>query len=130
MKILFLSPATTDTCSFYRCGGIAPSLALMGDHQIDVREWGKVIMHWEMLTRYDLIMMQRPFQPEALSLAEYVKLLGIPLWIDYDDNLLVVPPENPQADLYGPETREVIKKLISIATVVTVTTEQIGRAHV
>jgi glycosyltransferase involved in cell wall biosynthesis len=43
---------------------------------------------------FDLVMMQRPFAAQAVSIGSYIKNLGIPLWIDWDDYMLDIPVEN------------------------------------
>lgn len=122
MNILILTPSVTDTCSFYRSGGIAPDLVKRFDINIRVAQWDKIILTWQNMITYDLVMMQRPFRAEAVNLADYLKHLKIPVWIDYDDNLFVVPPENPQFKIYDAEARENIKRLLQLADIVTVTT--------
>jgi hypothetical protein len=124
IRILFISPEKTDSCSFYRAGGIAPDLERKyPDCRITVTQWNQIVLHWQVLIGYDLVMLQRPYAKEHLSLCDYVKNLKIPLWVDYDDNLLVVPSENKNFELYNPGTREDIKKILQLADVVTVTTE-------
>jgi len=128
MKILFLSPSKTDSCSFYRAGGVAPGLErMMNGTTISVLQWDQIIISWQTILNYDLIMLQRPFLPEHLQVCEYVKNAGVPLWLDYDDNLLAVPPENPRHELYNAQVREYIKKMLTLADVVSVPTEELKR---
>jgi len=129
IRLLFISPEKTDTCSFYRNGGIAPSLERKyPDCRITVAQWNQITLHWQVLLGYDVVMLQRPYAKEHLSLCEYIKNLKIPLWVDYDDNLLMVPSENKNFELYNPGTREDIKKILQAADVVSVTTEALMQA--
>lgn len=129
IRLLFISPEKTDTCSFYRNGGIAPDLERkFNDCRITVAQWNQITLHWQVLLGYDLVMLQRPYAKEHLSLCEYLKNFRIPLWVDYDDNLLAVPSENKNFELYNPATREDIKKILQMADVVSVTTEALKQA--
>lgn len=126
MKILFISPVVIDTCSFYRSGGIAPDLREKLGMDIDVVSWDKGMFHWQTLMDYNLVMMQRPYTDMALSMGNYIRDLGIPLWVDYDDNTLDVPPGNKAYETMLKQ-RETIKKIMMIADVLTVTTQELKR---
>jgi hypothetical protein len=125
MKMLFLTPNVIDTCSFYRSGGVAPDLRKRMNIEIDVRSWDMVALHWQSLLDYNLIMMQRPFNSQSLQLGLYIKDLGIPLWVDYDDLLLDLPEENTLLLKITEPVKEIIKNVISIADVVSVTTTRL-----
>ena len=125
MKLLFITPVTIDSCSFYRTGGIAPELSQRIKMKIDVTSWDRERFHWQNLLQYNLIMMQRPYTESALSMGKYAKEeLGIPLWIDYDDLLLNVPVSNQSYDTMK-AARGVIEKITALADVVTVTTQEL-----
>jgi hypothetical protein len=94
MKILFLTEFTFDSCSFYRAGGIAPDLMRQGSYEIDVRSLKDSHFHWQTLMKYDIAMFLRPYTDEALQMGLYLKELGVKLWIDHDDLLVDLPPEN------------------------------------
>lgn len=125
MKILFITPVTIDSCSFYRTGGIAPDLSEKLKIHIDVTSWDKERFHWQNIIKYNLIMMQRPYTESHYSMAKYAKEeLGIPIWLDYDDLLLSVPVSNKAHETMN-EARAVIEKVIAVADVVTVTTQEL-----
>ena len=128
MKILVLVYNRTDSCSFYRAGGIFPDIRRRMDVDITILQWNQIEIHWQEIIGYDLIYMQRPFSPETVSLCNYLKNFGIPVWVDYDDNLLEVPAENKHFALYGPETRENIKQILGMADMVTVTSPELAEA--
>jgi len=125
IKILFITPSITDSCSFYRSGGISADLSRKLNCTIDVVDW-RTTFHWQLLMGYDLVMMQRAFSNEAVNLLSYLKQMQIPVWADYDDNLMAVPPENPQFRIYGAESRENIRKILEGADVVSVTNKALA----
>jgi hypothetical protein len=122
MKILFITPNTTDSCSFYRTAGIAPDLREKLKMEIYVTSLDKEKFTWQNLLDYNLVMFQRPFSDTSLQMALYIKNMGIPLWVDFDDYLLDIPLGNPAYEVIT-KAREVIKKMTAIADVVSVTTD-------
>lgn len=126
MKLLMLLYSATDTCSFYRSGGIAPALEKAGKHldlQIDVKEWPTVgAVHWQLLHQYDIVMLQRAFNSGTASLCEYIRGNGIPLWLDWDDLLIDVPRENKMAYVVNFE-RDAIIQMAKVADIISVPTE-------
>ena len=130
MEILFLTYDLSDSCSFYRSAGIIKDLQKKIDHNITAIKWGDVALNWSFITRFDLIYLQRPFSKEALNLCNYVKLCNIPIWVDWDDNLFDVNPENPTYYLYNnPETKENIKGILKLADAVSVPTEYLRQTY-
>jgi len=76
----------------------------------------------------DFVFMQRPSTDGHAKVAEMCKINGTPLWIDYDDFLFEVPQDNPAYDAYMKrEVHNNIVKIIRMADVVTVSTEQLKR---
>jgi hypothetical protein len=75
-------------------------------------------------------MMQRPYTKESLDLCEFIKLLGKKLWVDYDDALFHVNPENKTHLLYeNQQTRSNIVKILGLSDVVTVTNEYLRQTY-
>jgi hypothetical protein len=122
-KILILTPSRTDACSFYRSGGVFPQIVKNSNIEVDIRQPDQIVLHWQILITYDIVMLQRPFSEDMVSLANYVKGLNIPLWVEFDDNLLAVPADNSKASLYNAPTRENIKTIMQLADVISVTTK-------
>lgn len=122
MKILFLTEFTFDSCSFYRAGGIAPDLMRQGSYEIDVRSLKDSYFHWQTLMKYDIVMFLRPWTDDALTMGTYLKDLGIKLWVDHDDLLIDLPPENRMTAMLSPRNIENFKRICELADVVTVTT--------
>lgn len=130
MDILFLSYNSADSCSFYRSAGVAHNLQKLSGHNIKAVSWKDINLDWASLNDFDLIMFQRPFNKPALDLISYIKQMNKKVWVDYDDNLLCVPPENGMHGTYNdPETQKALKGILSIADVITVTNEDLKAAY-
>ena len=127
MKILVLLHSATDSCSFYRAGGVLPELRKKIDVQILVVQWDQIELHWQRIIEFDLLFMQRPFTNEQASFVQFMKNFNIPVWVDYDDNVLEVPAENKHAFLYNDEVRANIKQILASADAVSVTTPHLKR---
>ena len=124
MKILFLVYNRTDACSFYRSGGIIHDLEKRTNHEISILEWKDANLDWQSIPKYDIIMMQRPYTEQALNLCVYLKNFNVKIWVDHDDNLFEVNPENKMVQFYdNPTTQNIIKQIIQLADVVSVTNE-------
>ncbi len=129
-EILFLTVCSEDTCAFYRSAGVVRDLRRKTKHNITLMQTTQAPMNWSFLTQFDLIMYQRPFNRESLNICGYVKQCGIKLWLDYDDNLFALNPENPTYYLYNnQEIKDNIKKMLGLADVVSVPTENLRQAY-
>lgn len=129
-EILFLTIENGDTCSFYRSAGILKDLRRKTKHNITLAQMNQVALNWSFLTQFDLIYHQRAFSKESLNVCGYVKQCGIKIWLDYDDNLFALNPENPTYPLYNnPETQSNIKAMLQLADVVSVPTEYLRQAY-
>jgi len=132
MKILALTPVRDDTTSFYRAAGIFRDLKRkLPGIEVDLFNVGEISkLTWSVIGLYDIVFLQRPYN--QLALARYLKLMHIPLWIDYDDNLFVIPQANQRAfDVYmtdeGIQTQLV--EIAKIADVVTVSTAALKKTY-
>jgi len=130
-EILFLTIQNADTCAFYRSSGVIKDLRRKTDDNITLIQWDQANMNWSLITQFDLIMMQRPFSRESLNLCNYIKQCNIKLWIDYDDNLFAVNPENQTYALYNnPDIQENIKGILKLADIVSVPTEYLRQIYI
>jgi hypothetical protein len=128
MEILFLTYNKTDACSFYRATGVAKDLRHKTGHNITVAEWKNMEMHWGTISDYDLIMIQRSHGKYGVDLCKHIKACKVPLWIDYDDNLLRIPQSNNKAtDIFDADNRENIKQILRMADAVSVTTPELKK---
>lgn len=131
-RVLFLNPDRSHTCSFYRSAGVATNLSkqLGSNFTIDVVAWPDMNTDWEELIKYDIVMMQRPYNAPLLDFARRVKMLRIKLWLDFDDNLLTVTGENRAWPVFNdPDIQRCVKTLITLADVVSVTNEDLREAY-
>ena len=131
MEILFLCLNTSDSCAFYRSTGIVKDLQKKINDRIIVADWSKVPLDWGFFSQYDLIMFQKPYTKQELNMCRYIKHLCIKIWIDYDDNLLAVNPENAAGpNLYhDPSVQENIKGILKLADAVSVPTEELRECY-
>ena len=129
MNILFLLYDRTEANSYYRSGGIAADLARQTGHKITVERWNEYEVQWQTLMQYDVLFLQRPFTDKALGMLRYAKSLGLKVWVDYDDNLMNVSPENPRFIFYSKkEIKDTIRKIILEADAISVTTLSLKQA--
>jgi len=132
MNILCLLVSKNDSCAFYRSSGIVPDLRkkLNGEHNIDMIQFGDVPLDWSLFIQYDLVFMQRHFSRESFNLCKYLRQCNIKIWLDYDDNLFALNPENPTYSLYNnPDIQENIKGMLKLADAVTVPTEYLRQSY-
>jgi len=120
INILCCVPQPVDATSFYRAVGPFAKLrrdfsevSLIFTHKVD----------WTVVKMSDIVFMQRPFREADVQVAEMAKRWRRPVWVDYDDDLLSVPPENPTHAIYGrKQAMECVAKCIALADHVTVST--------
>jgi len=124
-KILSVSTVAWDATAWYRSSGIIPDLSKrMG---IDFHAFQGRQFTWAQLMSYEIIFFQRPMTEDHLKLAEYVKDLGIKVWVDYDDNLFALPYEARAFLEYNNKVKQTMAKLLMIADHVTVSTGELKR---
>jgi hypothetical protein len=124
MEILFLGYDLSGANSFYRSTGITKDLQKKTGHNITTVTITQVDLDWSFINKFDLVLFQRPFTRVALSICAYIKECGIPLWIDWDDDLFHLNDDNPQFWTYNdPGIIDAMKGIISLADAVSVPTE-------
>lgn len=128
MKVLLLTMNRSDATSFYRASGVVRDLEKQAGATIDTYNWNQIPLTWDILTQYDIVWMQRPVMREAVNSAGYLKLMGKPLWIDWDDDLFNIPQTHTNYMTFA-QNRENIISLIQLADVVTVSTQAIADSY-
>lgn len=89
---------------------------------------GQQQITWNWIARNDVLFLQRPFRDIDIHAAILARMMNRPVWVDWDDDLTCLHPANVHAKLYPPEKmRATMGKLITLADVVTVTTEALKR---
>jgi len=83
-------------------------------------------IHWATVKFASLVFLQRPFTDDHLKACDLVKNCQVPLWLDFDDDLFGVGPENPCHGIYGnKKIQENLTKMCAMADVITVSTKAI-----
>ena len=128
-KLLFLNYRNDDACSFYRSSGIVKDLIRKG-FDIDVVQIGSRTFFWSDLLMYDIVMIQRAYTGDMIQFVKQIKMMGIKLWLDYDDNLLEIPEDNPAYTRYMQKSvKDTIITLLKLADVISVTTEPLKATY-
>ncbi len=117
MKVLVLDQNPDDACSWYRCSG----------------PWSKVrgvdvifnqAPSWAEIRSADVLFVLRPHNERDVKAIKLAKLHGTKVWIDYDDNLFELPPENPSKLIFSrPQNQMAMMKSLELADLITVSTE-------
>lgn len=112
-----------DGTSYYRAHGVFAQLAKKIDLNIIkyVQRMGG--WQWSDFLYADIVFLQRPGTVEHFKLCEYAKDLNRKIWVDYDDNFFVMPPENRMFDAVDKECKKRMIDIIRMADVVTVSTK-------
>lgn len=127
IRIGALIPNKKDATSLYR--GMGPLAHIMRNYNVTVRQIDGAVS-WVDLTEFDLVFLQRPAKPEALSLLKMAQRVGVPVWVDFDDYVFDVPTDNPAWTFYAnPETRKTIQAIMKSANVLTVSTGKLKELY-
>lgn len=128
IRMLCIIPDVVDATSFYRAVGPLSRIRQLTNG--DVSFINKSSITYADLLDCDLVFIQRPFVKGHAEIAEMTKIMNKPLWIDYDDDLLAVPTDNPTHSLYATEeTANNVTKSLSLADCVTVSTDHLKKMY-
>lgn len=121
IRVLVATAHPWNVPNFYRTVG-----PLLSDARFSVRVTGEAELTWVDLAQADIVCVPRCATDGELRLVELAKAAKIPVWVDYDDNLLEVPDSNPAYIEYmQPPARQSILMAIAEADLVTVSTGQL-----
>lgn len=95
IKLLTISQDDTDATSFYRAYGVFSHLERNYNVEIIPLNFGNYTKQWHIIDRADIVFMQRPHIKPALEMIMYVKFMGKPVVVDYDDDMFHIKPINP-----------------------------------
>ncbi len=126
MKIKIVSSMPGGSTSFFR--SIAPFAALRKiDKNIEVEYLTAV--DWFLISDADMLYLERPADDQFLAAVLLAKNYGVPVWVDYDDNLFEVPEDHPHSETFqNIKLRNNIKTILELADVVTVTTQDLKKS--
>lgn len=120
INVLVNCPSPKDATSLYR--GIGPLGEIQRqNHDINLTFVGEY--SWTTFALADIFFMQRPYTQAHLDMILMAKDNGVPVWVDYDDDLFSVPVSNPAYRVYSSEgIRKCVANIIANVDVVTVST--------
>lgn len=121
MKVLVVDQNPDDACSWYRCSGPWTALSRGGIHvEFDLApDWYKV-------RQFDWLFVSRPHKESDIAAIKAAKWHGVKVWVDFDDDLLNLPPENPARLVFSrPQPTLVIRRSVDLADLVSVSTDKL-----
>lgn len=98
MKKVGYFALTDDASSFYRLQGVFPFITDKNLELVDISHLNPG--SWATIAPFDVIIFQRLFAEDHAALIMQCQIMGRKVIIDYDDNILEVPPHNPAYELY------------------------------
>jgi len=114
IRVLTLAPSVNDGTSFYRLGGVLPYLEREYS-DIHIKDLSnKEDLEWSDYASYDVAVFQRPFLKQHLTTLIMLKLMGVKVIIDYDDDVLNLPIHNPYYTNYK-SNEQTIKDIAKLA---------------
>lgn len=120
LRISLLCPILDDPTSWYRGLGPYDKLCRENDWQLTFPQAAS----WASLVGVDVLVMQRPALPEHFGMLMLAKSMGVKVIVDFDDDNLSVPKDNPTYSQYCQmPIKEAILNLARHCDVLTVTTE-------
>lgn len=123
INILLICPNEHDATSFYRGWGPFGELAKTGQKPIFLHRAQS--LSWATLSDKDLIVLQRPCSANDVKVLKLAQEYGVRSWVDWDDMLWGVPPDNPTHSVYhdGKGIQEIVIQCAMNADIVTVSTK-------
>ena len=120
IKIKICDLAPIGACSYYR--GIGPLSKLRElNPEIQIEYLSGVA--WFSLADCDILFFVRPTENTYIEAMELARSYGVPVWVDYDDCLHLVPEDNPGSDYFKQEyLLKNIEYALKVADIVTFST--------
>ena len=117
-------PQLNDAVSLYR--GVGPLSEL--HRQIDFTYATAYEFSWSTIAGFDLVYIVRPCTNHDRGLVDMAKKMQRPVWIDFDDDILDVPPSNLTHNFYSNEgVKANVRHILQTADVCTVSTEYLAK---
>lgn len=121
INVLMNLPNASDATSFYR--GLGP-MAKLKHVMPELSLCFLPEYNWATISMCDLLFMQRPYKPEHVEIIDIANNNGVPVWVDYDDDLFSVPVSNPAYKVYSNDhIKTSVAKCIAMADHVSVSTQ-------
>lgn len=112
-----------DATSFYRCLGPLTELGLRRP-ELNVSIFD--VTNWVTIASSNAVFLQRPYKQSNLEVCVYAAKQGVPIWLDYDDDLWNIPSDNGAADTYA-GTEQNVERMLALADIVTVSTDALAK---
>lgn len=122
-RILMGTKCANDATSFLRAWGAFTTPEMKREGVIPVRqpEGERWVYDWTYYFECDAVYLHRPSSAMDFHLLERSKLLGIPVWVDLDDDLENITSDNPVFSAYSSDDcRKIIAHCIREADVLSV----------
>lgn len=120
MKIKICDLAPGSACSFYRAIG---PLANLSQIRCDIQIEYISGVGWHTIADGDIIFFSRPAVENYKQSIQLAKSYKKPVWIDYDDCMHEIPPDNPAHKFHSqPAIQKNVLECLALADVVTVAT--------
>ena len=118
IRIALVLPSPNDVSSLFRGAG---PFSILSRKYPDIQLLIKDSFGWSDLCQSDAVFLQRPAASAHLQIAKIARELRLPIWIDYDDAIDLVPLSNPKwSPAFGKMWRETMNGCLELASVVTV----------
>lgn len=132
-RLICLAPRPSDATSFYRAVGPLKRIERTSNGAVfcdflNVDRGSQI--NWTHFENGDIFFAQRPFTEGHLKLINYAHIQGLPVWVDFDDDVFSVPHSNPAHETYSKElTQKIVAECLASADVVTVSTPALAKRY-
>ncbi len=125
---IFIAPMRADSASYYRGIGPFSHLRRMHSDELNIVDGNDLQeITWATLAKFDIIFIFRPQLSIHHKIATMANDLGIPLWVDIDDDMLNVPLEHPRYEFFQDATfKETHIAILDAAEIITVTVRKLA----
>lgn len=127
IKIAVLTKPIESATTFYRSTGVFGHLGrMMAGQGWQVHNIGPKNFTPDTAAGYDIVFAHRPVTDDEIRALRNGKLAGAKIWVDIDDLLWQIPASNPARMSFGPGHAENLRKAMTHADVVTVSTPELA----
>jgi hypothetical protein len=106
----------------------APFSELRRKYNLELDVFTRPTFRWDEASYYDMAFFLWPNTEQVLNLMGNFKFMGVPLWVDFDDDPWNLPEDNPASKDYaeGTPVRRAIDFAVQEADLVTVSTHRLS----
>lgn len=134
IRILCIEHNPDIACSWYRSKGVLPFLQKKFPNTYQIAYVDHPPLEWDYLNQFDIVMFNRPRATYDFDCLEVCKLMGIKIWVDNDDDILTINPDNPSVEFFTSEkTQNTVRTFLNEADLLTFSTktlaDSMGKYH-